>query len=249
VKAPYTVRENCSDIAPQPLASKDVKFDAKGSLIFKNKAFANYRADADFQVLAASCPVGKSNIPGASRTNLILNSQDWTEQPVYQGWMWHSGILALLNGSIKSLPAYTLVRNDPAFPEEFRRISQVKQLKSNTDYAFSFLAKKGTRDFINFRYYRVDEATGNEEYIIIDFSLVTGVASIRLNSNLPPATVTMTPVGEGFFCTVYFKTSPTGGENFSDFGFSPSAVDGVTQVGDSVYATAAQLEATGDYCQ
>jgi hypothetical protein len=248
-KEPYVVRQNCSDVTPQPIASTDLKYDGSGSLIFKGQSFAGFQATADFQVLAAACPAGKSPIANAARTNLIVNSQDWTEQPVYQGWMWHAGIVAILNGSIKSLPAYNLVRTDPAFPEEFRRISQIKKLNASTDYSFSFLAKKGTRDLINFRYYRVDGATGNEEYIIIDFNLVTGTSSIRLNSNLAPAKVTMTPVGEGYFCTVYFTTSPTAAENYSDVGFSPTAVNGVTHVGDSVYATAAQLEATGGFCQ
>ena len=248
-KEPFVVRENCQDVNPAPIGSNAVNFDAVGNLSFKGRAYENYQANADFQVLASACPSGKTPIIGALRTNLIVNSQDWTEQPVYQGWMWHSGIQALLNGSIKSLPAYTISRTDPAFPEEFRRISQLKQLKPNTEYAFSFLAKKGTRDSINFRYFRVDQRTNNEEYIVLDFNLISGTATFRQNDFLSQATVTITPVGEGFFCTVFFKTSATAGENFSDFGFSPSAKNGVTRVGDSVFATAAQLETTTSYCK
>lgn len=247
-KSPYLVRENCADITPRLIASSDLKFTVKG-LAYKGNGFLSYERDNGFQVLAAKCPAGKSPIANVVRTNLIVNSQDWTEQPEYRGWMWHSGIVALLNGSIESLPAYTVVRNDSAFPEEYRRISQMKQLKSSTDYAFSFLAKKGTRDGVTFRYYRQDQKTNNEEYLIIDFDLNNGTSNIRLNSYLAPATISMSKVGEGYFCTVYFKTSATGGENFSDFGFSPTAVNGATHVGDSVYATAAQLEETAGFCQ
>jgi len=247
LKEPYVVRENCADIAPKP--APEAKPDITGNLVFQGRTLAGYQRNNDFQVLAAQCPAGKTPIPNAARTNLIVNSQDWTEQPVYQGWMWHSGMAALLNGSIMSLPAYQIVRTDAAFPEEWRRISQVKRLESNTQYSFSFIAKTGTRDVINVRYYRLDDATGNEEYIIVDFNLNAGTYKIRLNDHLPPAQVTMVPVGDGYFCTVHFTTSAKANEWYSDLGFGPTALNGATRVGDSVYATAAQLEKTSGFCQ
>jgi hypothetical protein len=54
-------------------------------------------------------------------------------------------------------------------------------------------------------------------------------------------------MGNGYFCTIHYKTGVLPADN-TDIGLAPSAAANGA-VGDSVIATAAQLVPTGQFCQ
>lgn len=250
-KIPFLVREQCQDIAPQMVSSVDLIFSptADYEFTYKNKLFSSQNPPGDFDVVASRCPAGTSPRNGAVRTNLIVSAQDWSRQVSAQGWSQHLGIGVSLNGSLNSLPSYLIVRNDANYLEEFRRLSQFMTLQRSTQYALSFLGRAGSVDSARFRFFRDVGTDPQDESLTVDFNFLTGVATIVSNANLAAAQVTMVPVANGFLCSVYFTTSGTGDQSISDIGISPTGLNFMGQVGDSVFGTAAQLERVTDFCQ
>jgi hypothetical protein len=244
---PHLVRNKCADIAPVELASADITLNAEGDkLSYKGMSFDGFRPAGDFDLVAASCPAGRTPKSGVTRTNLFFNSQDFSESP--SGWNWHFGIVALLDGTIMSLPSYQLVRNDANNLQGYNRISQYPILQPNTEYTFSFLARKGSMSSISFRSYHAAPVDPNQnEYLIVDFDLNNGTYAVNGQYNLAAPEVSIVPMGNGYFCTIHYKTGVLPADS-TDIGLAPSA-GAYGAVGDSVIATAAQLVPTGQFCQ
>ncbi len=248
---PHLVRERCLDIAPVEINYSDLEFQPASNTTFKyqGKSFSALNPPADFDLVANPCPAGTSPIPGALRANMIVSAQDWRLKLSAQGWLDHLGISVSLNGSINSLPSYLVSRDDPASLEEYRRVSQYVTLASTTRHVFSFLARSGSRSGVTFRLYRSDIAPALDDTITVDFDLQTGTSSVRV-STVPVATqVSVVPVANGYLCTVFFTTSANSDQGVSDIGISPTYSGGIGRVGDSIYATLAQLEKVDDICR
>lgn len=250
-KSPHLVRSHCRDIAPIELQASEIQFSpgSDSVLTYDGKTFNAFEPPGDFDVVANACPVGKTPMAGAVRSNLLVSSLDWTLQTSSQGWIHHQGISVNLNGSIESLPGYMISRNDPNALDGFRRASQVVDLQPSTDYAYSFLARAGSINGASFRMFRGGATQAQNEGIVADFNFLTGVASVRDNANMPSVTVAIAPVANGYLCTVYFRTSVAGDQSQIELGVSPLDQNYIASAGDSIVATAAQLEPINGFCQ
>lgn len=247
-RAPHLVRRTCQDIDPVEINPSEITVSGTNAIAYQGMSFSGYSPSGDFDVVASACPAGKSPIAGATRRNLMVSSLNWTN--VANGaWFWHQGVGANLFGTIQSLPSYLIVRNDPNALNGYERASQFLNLQPNTDYVFSFVARAGTVMGATARLTRGSIAP-NYEGLAVDFNFLTGTASIRSNSGLPPATVTMVPFGNGYLCTVYFRTTSMASFQAPiEIGVGPMDANYVANVDDSVIATAAQLESVSEFCQ
>lgn len=243
-KAPYLVRNECREIDPIELNPAETIAAGPDTLIYQGNTFSVFTPSGDFDIVASACPVGKSLIPNAARVNLMSSSLDWTSR----SWSLHQGISVGLNGSIQSLPSYLIARNDPANLEGYERASQYIDLQPNTDYAFTFVARGGTVGGATARITR-GSSYPNYEGLTVDFDFSTGLSSIRSNVNLPQASVSMVPIGNGYLCSVYFRTSAGGFQSPAEVGVAPMDSNYTAKVGDSIFATAAQLEPITGFCQ
>lgn len=251
-RVPHMVRENCRDIAPAELDARELVFTpaSNTSFIYRGKTFSAQNPPGDFDVLASACPAGKTAIAGAARTNLMIAAQDWRQTLSAQGWLFHQGISVELNGSAQSLPTYLIRRSDPAALDEYRRASQYITLQPNTEYVFSFIAREGSRSAAAFRLYRAGPTPAVDDTLTVDFDLRAGTTGVRVNTLGTAARSTITPVANGYLCTISFTTSANGDFGTSDIGVSPNYDDaGVGRVGDSIYAGLAQLERVSDFCR
>lgn len=247
---PFLVREQCADLAtPAPIASSEIQpiGGSTSSFMYKSKLFSNQVVPAEFDVVAAACPAGLTPRTGVSRSNLFAFGQDWMNigSP---GWFIHQGIGVDLYGSINSVKSFQVRRNNASFLEDWRRVSQFQTLAANTRYAYSFLARPGTVSKATFHVVR--NGPPANESLSVTFDVQNGGAVVDWAVNFSNVTFTSNPVGNGYFTTVYFTTSASANLTSSDLGVAPST-NGATSgaFGDSINATAAQLERVGDFCQ
>lgn len=248
IRAPHLVRKTCQDIDPLEIDPKEITASDSSSITYQGMTFGELTTNGDFDVVASSCPAGKSPIAGAVRKNIFVSAFDWTNLS-NGAWFWHQGVIANLYGTIQSLPSYVISRNDPAALNGYERASQFHNLQPSTDYVFSFVARPGTVNGATVRATRGSIAP-DYEGLAVDFNFQTGTASVRNNTGLPGATATMVPFGNGYLCTLYFRTtSMTAFTAPMEIGVGPMDAGYVARVGDSVIATAAQLEPVSEFCQ
>jgi hypothetical protein len=258
VTTPVLTREACVDVEPVPIPEVDVQFDeTTDSLVYRNRVFAPERP-GDFDIVAAGCPAGKSAIPGAVRQNLFASAFDWTVPQSYvkglwtPGWYNFPGIGVDLYSTISSLPAFLIQRNDPNQLDIWRRSSQHIYLQADTQYAFTFLARPGSVPTTDFTYYRgltgIAGDLRNEE-VVVTFDFQNRTTNIVRTLNIAGVSAVISPLENGFICTVYFTTSATANQGESNIGIAPVRDQGGVLAGDSILATAAQLVPVDQFCQ
>jgi hypothetical protein len=259
--APFLARETCTDLqVPTLISSSDLQITDSSfkTVTYKNFVMTSQSPAGEFDVAAAQCPVGKSAIAGAARTNHFLNSQDWMilRDPVgpqlRPGWYSFAGIGVNLFSTIQSLPAFMVQRNDPANLDLWARHDQYVQLKSSTDYVFSFVAQGGTVNGANTHIFRGMNSTPGpaDETVLVRFDFQNRTTTIEYAVNISGVSATITPFGNGFLCTIYFRSSATANTFPTSIGVTPTTYgQSYGQMGDSIIATAAQLVEVNNFCQ
>jgi hypothetical protein len=268
--APYLARESCSDLRiPTSIAAADLQIldPSLQTVRYKNTDLSSQNPPGDFDIVAAQCPIGKSEISGALRTNSFVHSLDWmllqdpaAIGPDYRfqsngaarGWNTFPGIGVGLFSTIQSLPAFVVERNDSSNLELWRRQSQFVQLKANSEYMFSFVAQAGTVNGADVHIYRGMAATPGptDESVLVTFDFNAGTTNVQYALNVAGVSATLTPFGTGYLCTLYFKSSSTADQFVTNIGVTPTTSgQALGQWKDSIVATAAQLVEVNSVCR
>jgi hypothetical protein len=243
---PQLVRENCSDLAvPVNLASDSLVFfnDGSGNFSYQGESYKAYTPASDFEVVAAGCPSGYVQRIGGAHQNLLQYSQDFFSSP----WQFN-GIQGMLMGSLGSLPRFQLLRNDSSTLEWWRRVHQPVTLEAGKTYAFTFYAQKGT---VSEAYF--SGAQTNNLAINVYFDLTTGAGRDVSSGGFNNLSFASRPFSGGFILTTYFTASQTFVNYVGVTAAAPAGPNGINdgpmgQVGDSIFATAVQLEDVNNFC-
>jgi hypothetical protein len=237
------VRENCADLnVPRAITQAELAFNSDASVVAYNGESYGRQPDAnEFGVVAARCPAGMSPIAGATRVNLNASGQALTNNA---DWDNHVGIATRLSGSLAGLFRYEILRDDPANLDFWRRIHPaVEDLDGGRSYAYSFLAQPGTLNEAFFSVYR--NGAGALSIVV---NLSNGTWFQQENTGFGAFSVETRRISGGWFTTVYF-TTPAGVTN-TVIGIAPNgASPRVPAAGDSIHATAVQLEAIDSFCR
>jgi len=255
---PYLARHSCQDITPIALSSGEVQVDSSmSSLSYQGQVFSMQNPPGSFDIAVAACPAGKTPISGATRTNSFASPMDWTALQTVNspGWYIFPGIDVSLYSTLASLPGYQIQRNDANNLDYWRRDTQGLQLQANTDYAFSFLAQSGTVSAADFTFYRgIDPSHFNfstDENVVVTFDFQAVTATVVTSVNIKNVSAVISPVGNGFLCTVYFTSSSVDSQSpVVSMGVGPSTKgQSFGKLGDSIIATDAQLVPVNQFCQ
>jgi hypothetical protein len=199
---------------------------------------------AEFQVTFA-CP-GNRSFNGVIPSNLwqspfSVSAPDWYFQP---------GIGSEFFGVIEALPRFRITRNDPAYPELWRRVSQFPTLQSNSTYAFSSIVEPGNTSGVIFSFYRFGGLTGAPQGFDYRYKSATGVSELyEYNSQAQNISFKTQTYGRAILLTVFF--TPMGQTNSWEIGISPdvgASPTGVGAVGDFVYLTGTSMALVDQYC-
>jgi hypothetical protein len=236
------VRENCLDKnVPVDLNISQIQFsgpDGTGDVVYQGVNYQMLAPSGDFDVVAASCPAGRAPLSSPKRVNMLLASQNLTDP----AWDPVDGIGVALNGSLAGLPRYQILRDDPNYVDFWRRVGQVRPLQAGRTFAFSFLAKAGTSDWAGFSFYERMDYT-----FTLSVNLSTGQVRDDGNVGVPSVQTVSRVFGGGRFITIYFTT--TGPVSYGALGVYPSVATGQPyKFGDSISATAVQLEDVSTFC-
>lgn len=239
------VRDNCADLdTPVAIQMSDLQFlqDGTGDILYQNQRFAILlpQLQNDLSTVAANCPAGLTPIASPNRTNLMQSSQLLTDTNV---WWNHIGIGTSLDGSFGGLLRFEISRNDAGNLDYWRRIHQSDfPLTPNRTYAYSFLAKPKAVNEAMFSL----SVSGISSLSLI-FNLQDGSYTEQQRLNIPNYSVTSVPFSNGRFYTVYFTMPATTAS--SVIGITPNGILTTTAaVGDSISATAVQLEDVSTFC-
>jgi len=227
------VREKCADISPRTLRNTEYTFDVAGNIIYSGRTFAA-TAPGDFDTLAAACPIGRTPLPGAGRTNLLAESQNlmasnWGGPPI-------PGLTVQLIGSLASLPLFSITRSDSGMLENWRRPAQNPSQIGNQDYVFSFFASPSASERALF----ISDQTGLQD-LEIEFNLSTGASNILVSSGVSNVSTTSRPFGGGLFLSVYFRPSVSANPHIG-------VASADQRLGSAIAATAYQLERVSAFC-
>lgn len=254
-------RQLCVDVAPVVIADTDLKAvpNSPDELIYKGQSFSTLNPPSPFDLVTPACPGGLVPKSSPLLSNIFVSPLDWSGQPnpnlfAPGKWIIYPGIGVGLAGTIASLPAYSIQRNDSNNLSSFNRASQQVTLQTNVPYVFTFLAQPGTVNAADWWYYRqlgaTDTSPQNEtSNITFDFQNLT--AKVNYAFNISNVSATIRPFGNGFLCTVYFTSGTTTSSATTDIGIAPSvsAVGANGKLGDSVLTTAAELLPVNQICQ
>lgn len=236
------VRQSCSDLeVPLNIDVAQLQFtgtNGTGNLTYQGISYQPLVAIGDFDVVAAACPAGRAPLASPRRVNLLQASQNLTDP----AWMTVDGIGATMTGSLGSMPRYQILRNDPNYTDFWRRLGQVLPLPAGKTYAFSFLAKADSSQWAGFSFYEAMDYT-----FTLSVNLATGQVRDDGYQGLTARTVSRAFSG-GRFITIYFTTPRPA--SYAAVGVYPSTptTNDNGQYGDSLFATAIQLEDTDAFC-
>jgi hypothetical protein len=241
----YLVRRNCQDIKPEKIDNSQIQVTESSpgnriftSLVYNGQSYTPM-VEGDFAVIAANCPAGMSLKPGAVRTNIFKDSQNFATG----NWIYHEGIQnpPELIGTIAGLPGWAIRREGTAM-EFYRRAHQVPLINAGTRYALTYLVKSGTKTSTSIHLWQWQRSS-----YIFDVDLITGAVTLQDNSGFVSASALVSSFSGGKIITLYFEPVSTWE---MDIGITPQArwvAPGVP--GDDVYVTAAQLEEVSNFCQ
>ena len=236
----YLVRRECSDLAPKTIDSSSLDISGPGLMLGGN-TFLQPTVINDFALVQAQCPAGTLPNAGAARSNLFRDSQNWTTK----NWYIHPGISVSPLGTLSSLPLFQVQRSDSTLLDQWRRASQILNVKGNTRYALTFAATPGSTSVAAFKY------TRDSESLQVEFDLQNGTSKVDWAVNVTNVTSTVRPFGTGYIGTVYFTTPTISNLDAADIGVTPAPLDPQGpngQLNDSIFATAAQLETVDSFC-
>jgi hypothetical protein len=225
------VRENCTDIQPRILDSHEYSRGSQGEITFQGKAFVLTPISDPFQVVAASCPPGKSLIPSAQRTNLLKDAINLTS-PAWE----HGGLGVALEGSLASLPLYRVERTDSNALESWHRMAQSPLLLAGEKYVFSFFAKPSSTEKVMFTSYYP-----NIQDFEVEIDLLTGAASIKSAVGVNFLSSKAQPFAGGLYINLYFEV-------LSNVQANIGAASSGQFLGSSISLTALQLEKISNFC-
>ncbi|MBC7464411.1 MAG: hypothetical protein H7256_00325 [Bdellovibrio sp.] len=225
------VRQNCMDISPILLDSSQYSVVASGSLIYKNRTFVTNLSATAFDVVAASCPVGKTLLANPNRTSLVnspidLLSIDWARDQLQ----------VKLQGSLASLPVYKVERVDPYFLESWHRMNQSPYFVAGQDYVFSFFVKMDATEKMMFTSYY-----SAVQDLRIEFDLLTGAANVNSSMGVSNLTTKSQVISGALYINIYFRSNSSVNANI---GLASSG----QFIGSFVTMTALQLEKISNFC-
>lgn len=225
------VRQNCLDIAPIPLSSDQYSVLVNGDLVYQNRTFVANVSQSAFDVVAASCPAGKTLLPTPVRTSLVkspldLFSDDWARDQ----------LKVTLEGSLASLPVYKVERVDPSALESWHRMNQSPHFVAGQDYVFSFFAKPDATEKVMFTSYY-----NTVQDLRIEFDLITGNARVDSSLGVTNLTTQTKILGGGLYISIYFKSD-------SDINANIGIASSGEFVGSFISVTALQLEKISNFC-
>lgn len=251
VKTAHLSRLACAEITPTPIADGEITWSSNSEFTYQNKSFTGQAAPGEFDIVLPHCPAGQTYRAGAVLNNqvgsgLVLNVAPWE---IYQG------VSSSLYGTIHSVPSYRIARPTSTFLEYWQRINQVHNLTSNTSFVYSFLAEAGSKQGVDWTFFRnVSGSPPNtssplDDSALIHFNLATGTANIVFSQNITNVSMRMTRVGNGYLCSVFFTTTATVNPPQTLIGLGPTAQQGAPAVGDSVQAANVMLLPVNQLCQ
>lgn len=225
------VRENCADIVPRTLSIADYSFAANGNLIYQNQTFLRNSSQSPFDVVAATCPAGKTMLANATRTSFVQEPLD------LQSAVWeHGGLAVTLEGSLASLPLYRVERNDPTALESWHRMAQSPILTAGESYVYSFYVRPDASEKAMFTSY-----FPNTQDFRIEFDLVGGGATVQSAVGVAQVSTKARAFAGGLFISIYFQSLASTSANI---GIASSGAF----LGSAISTTALQLERISNFC-
>ena len=225
----YLTRKDCADISPVRLNAVTIT-DAE-HVSYEGIAFTRFEPSA-MAVAKSTCPAGRAEISGASRSNLLLDATNLTSS----NWgATFPEIRSALTGSFVGQPNFEITRITSS-GNNWERLAQTSVLQPNTLYAYSLMARPGTSSSLRFN------AFGSGVDMVSVWNLSTGASTYVGASSLGDVSATSRALPEGgYLLTVYFRTNAT---TSLDIGVSS---DTLAQ-GDSVNVSSPQLEPVDAFC-
>lgn len=223
------VRENCRDIEPVMIDPSQITVNPDDTIAFNGSTY-NPRADlSEYDKTAPACKSGQSI--NMALGNLYANPLDLSA-PV---WQTHPEFPAALSGSISALPRHLVGFNNPAYLDDWERVSQYPVMSNGKDYVVSFLIEKGSVGYASIQY-----AGRNDQFVVV-IDLNAGTSYTEWTKGNPNVSSSVKPYDAGYVLSVYF-TSDASGPN-GDIGVSAykPTPDNRMSVGDYIYAAAASL--------
>jgi hypothetical protein len=225
------VRENCTDIQPRPLSSQEYSVDSSGNILYHNQIFIPNVNQTPFDVVAASCPAGKTMLTNPVRLSLMREPLD------LQASMWeHPGLAVNLEGSLASLPLYQVQRNDPNALESWHRMAQSLIFETGQSYVFSFYVKPDATEKVMFTSYYP-----NLQDFRVEFDLITGAATVYSTIGVNLISTKAQNFAGGLYINIYFQAQ---NNVHANIGMASSG----QFLGSSVSATALQVEKLSNFC-
>jgi hypothetical protein len=225
------VRENCTDITPRSLDPRDYTIASNGNVIYQNQTFASNLNQGPFDVVAASCPAGKTMLANPVRSSLVFDPLN------LQSSVWENGGLTVSwEGTLASLPVYKVERRDPNALEGWRRMAQSATMNVGETYVYSFFARTDPSEKVMFVSYYP-----NVQDFRVEFDLVTGAAATQSSVGVNILSTKAQKFGGGLYVNIYFQPLSTVHANI---GISSSG----QFVGSSISTTALQLEKVSNFC-
>lgn len=162
-------------------------------------------------------------------TNLLFDSQDFSTA----SWVADTGLTVTPSGTLAGLPLYELLKNDPGHLTNTIGLAQRSSLNGNTPYTLSFFVKAGTYSTV---FLTSTEVSGGTHRFRITYDLSTLATSFDFNDGFSLKDAWIQRVNDGYRISVAFV--PNANVTSIDFRIGPWG----STLGDSIYATGAQLE-------
>lgn len=225
------VREQCVDRMPRILTSSEYSINSSGDILYQNHTFRKNLTQSPFDVVAADCPAGSTQLKNPVRTSLVAEPLD------LQSTAWeHPGLAVILQGTLGSLPVYKIQRNDPAALESWHRMAQSPFLKAGESYVYSFYVKPDSTEKVMFTSYYP-----NLQDFRIEFDLATGAATVDSLTGVTLIATKAKAFAGGLYISTYFISQ-------SDVSANIGLASAGQFLGSAISATAFQLEKISNFC-
>jgi hypothetical protein len=228
------VRENCVDITPRDLTANDYIKMASGDVIYQNQTFTNNVNQGDFDVLAATCPAGKTLLANPVRKNLLNGGLNFLSPR----WQLAPGTTVTFDGSMYSLPGYKIEVVDPT-QAQWNGVAQTQNLStlsSAETYVFSFYIKTSATEKLHFAAFFY-----NNHDLDIEFDLLTGASRTIRSTGATILSTKAQMIGGNLYINIYYRLLVSSSSNM---GINSQN----TVMGSQLTATAIQLEQLSNFC-
>lgn len=230
-KSVQLVREGCADTKPRTLAASEYSFAPNGDVVYQNQTFTRNTTQDPFDIVAATCPSGRTPLANPVRTSFLAEPLD-LQAPVWES----AGLAVTLEGALASLPLYQVQRNDPTMLEGWHRMAQSPILTSGEAYVFSFYAKPDSSARALFTSYY----PGVQDFRI-EFDLVTGAATVQSAVGVKLLSTKAQSFAGGLYINIYF-------ESLNNTSANIGVASAGEFLGSSISMTALQFEQVSNFC-